>query len=101
MFDDIDFDPAEFVQRIRLPRMMGQRMPSPRRAGNIDRAINPIERERNDPRRVRLQGQLGEFKEIAHLGRKSEFLIIAQGIWNFRLFGLKPKFLMLQLRFQF
>ena len=68
MFDDIDFDPAEFSERISLACVVRKGVPSPRRAGNIDRAINPIERERNDPRRVRLQGQLGEFKEIAHLG---------------------------------
>ena len=68
MFDDIDFDPAEFSERISLASVVRKGVPSPRRAGNIDRAINPIERERNDSRRVRLQGQLGEFKEIAHLG---------------------------------
>ena len=74
MFHDIDFDPAELAERISLASVVRKGVPSPRRAGNIDRAINPIKRERNDPRRISLQRQFGEFKKIADLGRESEFL---------------------------
>ena len=68
MFHDVDFDPAEFSERISLASVVREGVPATGCAGNIDRAINPIERERNDSRRVSLQRQFGKLEEITDLG---------------------------------
>ena len=47
---DVCLYSAEFSERISLASVVRKGVPSTGRAGNIDRAINPIERERNDPR---------------------------------------------------
>ena len=58
--------------------MMGKRVPTTGRTGDFDRAVNPVQRKSDDPRRIGLEGEFRQLEQVLDLGRELELLISTQ-----------------------
>ena len=80
MLDDVFFDSAQFLKSIGLASMVGKRVPTTGRPRHGDCTVDPVQRDRNDARRVSLERQFRKLKKVADLGGEGEFLIRAQRV---------------------
>ena len=76
-------------------------MPAAGGSGHLDGPIDPIHGEGDDSGRVRLESKFRQFEQVSNLCGEHKILIVTQGFRNLRLTGIKPKFFVIQLGFQF
>ena len=70
-------------------------MPTANRSGHLDRTVDPVDRQSDDPCRISTKGKFGKLEEILNLGRELVFFIRAKRIGHLGFFSVQPKLLSL------
>ena len=101
VLEKVDLDATEVGDLVGLSAVVRKRVPTTGGAGHLDGPIDPVHRESDDPGGVGLEGELGQFEQVLHLGREGEFAVVAERVRDLGLAGIEPEFLVLELGLQF